>query len=123
MATEDFHHEAKHWAGIKHVLLAKYLSLFVGKTGKGRSRVYYVDAFAGPGMLDDGSKGSAIYAAEVASSPVQKSRRDVLKCINVEADAETFAKLQASTAQFVKDGHVLNLSGRFEERREESYGR
>jgi three-Cys-motif partner protein len=119
MATENFHQAAKQWAQIKHVLLAKYLSLFVGKTGKGRGRVFYVDAFAGPGVLDDGSKGSAMYAAEVAGSPVQHSRRNVLKCINVEENAETFAKLEESTAEYVTRGYVLNLLGRFEDRRQE----
>ena len=119
MATEDFHETAKSWATIKHTLLADYLRLFVGKTGYGRNNVYYVDAFVGPGLLDDGSKGSAIYAAEAASSPIHESRRDVLKCINIEPHPETFARLEAATAKYVASGHVRNLPGRFNDRREE----
>jgi three-Cys-motif partner protein len=119
VAKEDFHQAAKSWAQIKHALLAKYLSLFVGKTGKGRGRVYYVDAFAGPGLLDDGTKGSALYAAETAAEPVHRTRQNVLKCINVEADQKTFDKLQAATAEYIKTGHVVNLLGRFEDRRAE----
>ena len=119
MATEDFHQSAKDWAQIKHTLLAKYLQLFIGKTGKGRSRVFYIDAFAGPGLLDDGTKGSALYAAEVAARPVQHQRRDTLHCINIEADADTFEKLEKATTDYVRDGFVTNLLGKFEDRRDE----
>jgi len=118
VATENFHQEAKSWAEIKHKLLARYLRLFVDKTGLDRDRVYYVDAFAGAGKLDDGTDGSPIYAAKLAASLTGK-RQGVLKCVNVEADPDTFASLQQSTALFVEGGYVLNLHGRFEQRRDE----
>jgi three-Cys-motif partner protein len=118
LATEDFHQEAKSWAEIKHTLLARYLRLFVDKTGLDRDRVYYVDAFAGAGKLDDGTEGSPIYAAKLAASLTGK-RQGVLKCINVEAVLDTFEALQQSTAEYVRDGYLINLSGRFDERRGE----
>ena len=118
MATPDFHQEAKSWAGIKHSLLAKYLRLFVDKTGFRRDHVYYVDAFAGAGKLNDGTEGSPIYAAKLAAN-LTGQRQSVLKCINVEADPDTFEALERSTAEFVEGGYVLNLRGRFDQRRDE----
>lgn len=118
MATEDFHQTARSWAQIKHTLLAKYLRLFLGKTGKGRVRVFYVDAFAGPGLLDDGTKGSALHGAEVAAMPIHESRRNVLHCINIESDAATYEKLCRATEAQVEAGFVTNIPGEFDQVRD-----
>jgi three-Cys-motif partner protein len=118
MATEDFHQAAKNWATIKHTLIAKYLRLFVDKTGMDRDRVFYVDAFAGPGRLKDGSAGSPVYAAEVAAALTGK-RKGVLRCINIEPDPETFTSLKQSTAEFEAEGLVINIPGEFQDKRDE----
>ena len=94
--STDFHKAPKVWAQIKHSILGNYLSLFLGKLG--RNPIFYVDGFAGPGLLDDGSKGSPLIAAELAASPKQKSRHGVLRCINVEEDDDVFANLEEATA-------------------------
>src|ERR1043165_4807435 len=78
----DLHKAPKAWAQVKHSILGNYLSLFLGKLGLSGKPVYYVDGFAGPGRLDDGSKGSPLIAAELAVSPRQKSRQGILQCIN-----------------------------------------
>jgi three-Cys-motif partner protein len=110
----DFHKAPKAWAQIKHSILGNYLSLFLGKLG--RNPIFYVDGFAGPGRLEDGSEGSPLIAAKLASSPPQRSREGVLHCINVEEDPEVFTNLQESTADFVRMGLVKNYRGRFDER-------
>src|SRR5437867_354625 len=86
----EFHKAPKAWAQVKHSILGNYLSLFLGKLGLSGKPVFYVDGFAGPGLLEDGSKGSPLIAAELALSPRQKSRQGILQCINVEEVAETF---------------------------------
>lgn len=118
MATEDFHQTSKSWATIKHTLIAKYLRLFVDKTGLNRERVYYVDAFAGPGKLDDGTPGSPVYAAEVAAN-LSGVRKGVLRCINIEPVKETFDSLKKATAEYEELGLVINISGHFQEKRGE----
>ena len=114
--TADFHKTPKAWAQVKHSILGNYLSLFLGKLGLSGRPVYYVDGFAGPGRLEDGSKGSPLIAAEVAVSPPQKSRQGILQCINVEADADTFANLEKATAEYVKMKRVRNFHGSFQEK-------
>jgi three-Cys-motif partner protein len=114
-AKSDFHKAPKAWSQIKHQILGNYLSLFLGKLGLTRRPVYYVDGFAGPGRLEDGSEGSPLLAARLATEPRQKSRAGLLHCINVEAVASTFANLEQVTAPYVKGGLVANHHGRFED--------
>lgn len=109
----DFHKAPKSWAQIKHSILGNYLSLFLGKLG--RNPIFYVDGFAGPGRLDDGSEGSPLIAAKLAASPPQKSREGILHCVNVEDDREVFTNLEESTAEYVSMGLVKNHRGRFDE--------
>lgn len=87
--------------------------MFLGKLG--RNPIFYVDGFAGPGRLDDGSEGSPLIAAKLAASPPQKSREGILHCVNVEDDREVFTNLEESTAEYVSMGLVKNHRGRFDE--------
>ena len=114
--TADFHKAPKAWAQVKHSILGNYLSLFLGKLGVSGRPVYYVDGFAGPGKLEDGSKGSPLIAAELAVSPKQKSRQGILQCINVEDVLDTFRNLEAATAQYVKLKRVRNFHGTFQQK-------
>lgn len=113
--STDFHAELKGWSQIKHRILGTYLSLFLGKLGSRGGPVYYVDGFAGQGRYDDGQPGSPLIAAQIAANPVQKSRIGILKCINVEEDAGTFANLEQATAQYVEQGIVTNYPGAFDD--------
>lgn len=111
----DFHKAPKAWTQVKHSILGNYLSLFLGKLGLSGKPVYYVDGFAGPGRLEDGSKGSPLIAAELAVNPKQPSRQGILHCINVEEISETFADLEKATADYVRIKRVKNLHGGFQE--------
>jgi three-Cys-motif partner protein len=111
----DFHKVAKAWTQLKHGILRSYLGVFLGKLGRRREPVFYVDGFAGPGMLEDGTKGSPVIAAELAAEPPQASRRGLLHCIHIEADAETFCNLQQATAPFARTGLIHNYHGTFTE--------
>ncbi len=111
----DFHDARKTWSRIKHGLFGRYLSLLLGKLGRPGEHVYCVDGFAGQGRYATGEEGSPLIAAKLAAAPVQTSRRDVLRCINVEEDSATFANLATATAEYVKQGIVTNLPGTFED--------
>jgi|ERR1035438_2689184 hypothetical protein len=74
-AKSDFHKAPKAWSQIKHRILGNYLSLFLGKLGLTGRPMYYVDGFAGPGRLEDGTEGSPLVAAKLAAEPRQKSER------------------------------------------------
>ena len=74
--SEAFFGELREWSERKLNILEKYLDPFVKILGsRPRSRyVYYVDAFAGSGVYLDGSKGSAIRAAELAYRYQQENK-------------------------------------------------
>jgi three-Cys-motif partner protein len=114
-AYGDFHDARKTWSRIKHGIFGKYLSLLLGKVGRPGEHVYCIDGFAGQGRYANGEDGSPLIAANVAANPRQTSRRGVLKCINVEHDADTFANLSEATDNYVRQGIVTNLPGTFEE--------
>jgi three-Cys-motif partner protein len=111
----EFHDARKIWSRIKHGIFGRYLSLLLGKVGRLAEHVYCVDGFAGQGRYASGEEGSPLIAAKVAAEPVQKSRRDVLRCINVEPDSDTFSNLAEATAAYAEQGIVTNLPGTFEE--------
>jgi len=113
--NEEFHKARKDWGRIKHLILEKYINLFVGKLGRFNPRIYYVDGFAGQGIYGDSAIGSAFIGAETATSPVQKSRRGFLRCINVEESRDTFAELEKNLARHAASGQVRNLFGSFQE--------
>jgi hypothetical protein len=96
---EEFFGELKEWSERKLNILNQYLDSFVKILGSGPkiSQVYYVDAFAGAGIYQDGSLGSAMRAAQLASSYRSAGKSYQLKCINIEVDPENFANLQTGT--------------------------
>ena len=114
-SSGDFHQARKTWSRIKHSILGRYLSLLLGKLGRPGEHVFYVDGFAGQGRYENGEDGSPLIAAKLAANPVQTSRRDVLRCINVEEKQDTYANLQEATRPYVEQGIVTNLLGTFED--------
>lgn len=109
----DFHKARSDWGRIKHIILQRYIRLYVGKLGFSNPTIYYVDGFAGQGVYGDKEVGSAYIGAESAASPIQGSRKDVLRCINVEEDAKVFAELEKNLASHKATGLVTNLQGAF----------
>lgn len=90
--------ELKEWSERKHALLMNYLKGFARILGgASKSFVYYVDGFAGPGIYEDGAKGSPIRAAEYAQSLIDTGAHYNLYCINVETDPSCFANLEQNT--------------------------
>lgn len=109
MPHEHFE-ELKEWSERKHTLLIKYLVGFVRILGGAtKDRVYYVDGFAGPGIYEDGAKGSPILAAEYAKATDEKHYQ--LYCVNVEEDEDNFRNLIQSTIPY--QDKVTNYLGSF----------
>jgi three-Cys-motif partner protein len=102
--------ELKEWSERKHELIVNYLKGFVKILGGStKGIVYYVDGFAGPGIYDDGAKGSPIKAAEYAQTLVDKYYQ--LHCINVEANQQCFNNLESSTVPY--KAFTTNFCGAF----------
>jgi three-Cys-motif partner protein len=107
--SEEHFDELKEWSARKHELLVGYLGGFVKILGSLNPQVYYVDGFAGPGLYEDGNKGSPTLAAEHAHSLIGKNYG--LHCINVELMPDYFKNLQQNTAAYSQV--VQNLPGAF----------
>lgn len=93
-STKHFFKE-KQGAGVfKHGLLRRYVPVFVSKVGSTAQggRVYYLDAYAGAGMYDDGTPGSPLLVAKTAS---EMARLRDLRGIYVEEDRKTCDRLRA----------------------------
>lgn len=114
-SSKAFFGELREWSERKLNILEKYLDPFVKVLGSIQAirHVYYVDAFAGAGLYQNGEKGSALRAAELAQSYVEKNKSYRLRCINIEADQDNFKNLQANTESY--GSLVKNLLGTFSE--------
>ena len=108
--SEEFFKEMKEWSERKLKLLDKYLAAATLILNK-YDEVYYIDGFAGRGIYDDQSKGSAIRAAEIAHRLASENKSYRLKCINVELDSQNFRDLVRHTSSF--SNVVTNFSGDF----------
>ena len=98
MQHEHFQ-ELQEWSERKHELVIKYLEGFVRILGGStRGAIYYVDGFAGPGIYDDGAKGSPIRAAEYAQTLSNKQYQ--LRCINIEDNPKHFHNLDRNTEPY-----------------------
>lgn len=103
---EAFFDEVQGAAVLKHGILRRYLALFTGKVGSTAkdNRVFYLDAYAGPGLYDDGSSGSPALALATAKQLAE--HRDLVG-IYVEKHEENLAKLEAFLADTDHSHHVL----------------
>jgi len=72
--NDDFFNEKKPWSVIKDLLLGCYLKPYFQKILWTRRPVFYVDAFAGKGIFDDGNPGSPVIALNIISEALEKTQ-------------------------------------------------
>ncbi len=114
--NDSFFKRAKSWSKRKHRLLSSYLKVFSVKVGSRAPVVFTVDGFAGAGKYEkDDSPGSPLLMAHLAESCAGLHRPIKLKIINVEANDQYFASLEAVTKKWAEKGVVNNIHGRFDE--------
>jgi three-Cys-motif partner protein len=111
--STEFFVELKEWSERKLNILEGYLKAFVPVLGSHSrtKQVYFVDAFAGAGIYEDGAKGSAIRSVETARNYEREGKPYSLRCINVENRPDNYQNLVKNTAPF--GDLVLNLPGTF----------
>jgi len=101
----------------KHEILKRYLQAWFPILGSKYRRVVYLDGFAGPGIYDDGSKGSPVIALECLLT--HKLRPQLLKrtefvFIFIERDKKRKEILERVLKEFFPDlpenvkPHVIN---------------
>jgi len=71
MKTEnEFFKGKRPWSKIKDQVIGNYLVPYLNKISKLREKIVIVDAFAGPGIFDDGSRGSPFIICDIAEKQV-----------------------------------------------------
>jgi three-Cys-motif partner protein len=80
---EEFFGDVQGAAVLKHGVLRRYLAVFTSKVGSTArdGKVFYLDAYAGPGEYQDGGEGSPAVARATAENlaKTRKPRRRLLR--------------------------------------------
>lgn len=119
--TSHFFDALRDHSEIKLRILDKFILPWRAKLGykvrrTGRSRLWYVDGFAGPGKYEDGREGSPVIGARHALSSLREDRGYVFGCVNVELKRQRYEALEVETEQYRHAGVLIhNLNGDFSE--------
>lgn len=77
---------------VKHILLGKYLKVWITALGKYNPKIGYFDGFAGRGEYADGALGSPILALKLADDLSDHFNK--LMCFFIEKDQDNFKNLE-----------------------------
>ena len=83
--------EYKEHTRVKHILLSKYLKVWITALGKYNLKICYFDGFAGRGEYTDGALGSPLIALKLADELSEYFTK--LICYFVEKDSNNFENL------------------------------
>lgn len=114
--NNDFFQVKKPWSIIKDQLLGCYLKPYFQKILGTQKPVFYIDAFAGKGMFDDGNPGSPIIALDVISEALTKTtfRQPTIKSCFIELNHAN------SLAENIKGySNFSVIEGKYEEKIEQ----
>lgn len=84
--------EYREHTNVKHILLRKYLKVWIPILGRWNDKICYFDGFAGRGEYIDGTLGSPLIALEVADGLSRYFGK--LNCYFIEKDPENFSNLE-----------------------------
>ncbi|MBA4318127.1 MAG: hypothetical protein C0412_06980 [Flavobacterium sp.] len=80
----DFFTGKREWSKLKDEVLKKYLPPYLKKVNTLRKNIIIIDSFAGPGIYDDGEKGSPLFICEIANDCVPSNYLAILVNQNIE---------------------------------------
>jgi len=96
--TLKFFEQRREWSKYKHLVLEYYLRPYLAHVNRRRAPILLVDLFAGPGLYEDGTRGSPLILADAAT---QYAKRDLgISVLAVEHDNTLFSRLCSSSAQY-----------------------
>ncbi len=92
----DFFSKKRPWSKIKDHLLSWYLTPYLAKVFSGARNFYLIDGFAGPGVFEDGEKGSPLIEKEIVEKTnlSTKNKNINFNLIFVERDKKLFERLK-----------------------------
>lgn len=108
MVTENEFFKAKRpWSKIKDQVIGSYLVPYLRKVSKLGHRIVIVDAFAGPGIFEDGSKGSPFIICEVAEEQVPRNYLGIF----VNKNKDSHIKLENTLEKYIKTKKAIPILG------------
>jgi spore photoproduct lyase len=108
MKTENEFFKAKRpWSKIKDQVIGNYLVPYLNKVSKLGEKIVIVDAFAGPGIFDDGSKGSPLMICEVAEKQVPGEYLGIF----VNRGKESHMKLGEVLEKYIDEKKAITILG------------
>ncbi|MGA3015340.1 MAG: three-Cys-motif partner protein TcmP, partial [Bacteroidales bacterium] len=107
----DFFSGKRPWSLIKDEILKKYLPPYLKKVNTLDRGIIIVDGFAGPGIFDDGTRGSPMIIYDI----VKSIGGDNVKIILVNKDPKHHLKLNKILADQGQTGNIITILGTAED--------
>jgi spore photoproduct lyase len=108
MTTENKFFRAKRpWSKIKDHVIVNYLVPYLNKVSKLEKKIVLVDAFSGPGIFDDGSKGSPLIICEIAENHVPGQYLGIF----VNKDKNCDVKLETALERYIEKDRAITIRG------------
>jgi len=104
----EFFKGKRPWSKIKDQIISEYLIPYFTKVSKLNKKIVIVDAFAGPGMFEDDTKGSPLIICETAEKIVPHN----YFAIFVNQDKGCYEKLNRNIKKFVDKNSAKSLYGK-----------
>ncbi len=101
-SSPSFFDGKREWSEIKDRVLSHYIAAYLKKVRLLKRPILLVDAFASPGVFEDGKPGSPILMCQVA----EKYAANNWKAIFVNKKEDHHRKLQNNLAKYIKDNKV-----------------
>lgn len=99
-ADLSFFEEKKFWSERKDEILRCYLPPYLAKIATQNSPILIVDAFAGPGLFEDGKDGSPLIICNAVNEATSRRISVPVSVMCIEPVPELYDKLQKSVSAF-----------------------
>ncbi|MEW6376420.1 MAG: three-Cys-motif partner protein TcmP [Thermodesulfobacteriota bacterium] len=109
MTTENEFFKAKRpWSKIKDKVIGNYLVPYLNKVSKLGEKIVIGDAFAGPGIFDDGSEGSPLIICKIAEKQVPGKYLGIF----VNRGEESHTKLGEVLKKYIDEKKAITILGK-----------
>lgn len=105
--SNEFFKAKRPWSKIKDQIIGSYLVPYLNKVSKLERKIVIVDAFAGPGIFEDGSKGSPLIICGIAEKQVPGKYLGIF----LNRDKTSHIKLVEALKKHVKSKNTIPILG------------
>ena len=107
----EFFKGKRPWSKIKDKVIGDYLVPYLRKVSRLRRKIIIVDAFAGQGIFEDGTKGSPLIICEIAEREVAGQYFTIF----VNMDRKSHQKLKEALKEYIQKETALPILGNAED--------